>query len=145
MQGVRRDDAAAQFQRAQQRGQGGDLVALVVHFPLPQDQAVLRRPHIDQMQRAAAPGFAATQGLADKIFNLTDTVLTKDTGALDTEVSSITTLDQRLQDQITKIDEQVERFRQQLLEKFSALEQAIARVNNLLASIDADNQARYNS
>ncbi len=87
----------------------------------------------------------ATQGLADKIFNLTDSVLTKDTGALDTELSSITTKATRLQEQIDKINLDVERFRQQLLEKFSAMEQAIAKVNNLLASIDANNQTRYSS
>jgi len=94
---------------------------------------------------ATSISVTATQGLADKIFNISDAILTKDTGALDTEVNSIVSADQRLQGQITKIDEQVERFRQQLLEKFAQLEQAIAKVNNLLASINANNQARYGS
>lgn len=87
----------------------------------------------------------ASQGLADQIFNIADGTLTKDTGALDTEINSVTKTDDRLKDQIAKIDEQVERFRQQLLDKFAALEQAISKVNNLLASIDAQNQTRYSS
>lgn len=94
---------------------------------------------------AGSMSVTTTQGLADKIFGIAESVLTKDTGALDTETSSLVTADKRLQDQIDRIDEQVERYRQQLLNKFSALEQAVARINNLLASIDANNQSRYSS
>lgn len=87
----------------------------------------------------------ATQGLADKLYNTADDVLKKDTGAMDVELASIKSADERLQNNIDKINEQVERFRQSLLDKFGALEQAIARVNTILQSIDAQNQARYNS
>lgn len=84
----------------------------------------------------------ATQGLADQVFNITEGTLA-DTGALKSELDAMESADKRLQDQITRIDEQVERFRQQLLDKFAMLEQAISKVNNLLASIDAQNQTRY--
>ncbi|MDX2073105.1 MAG: flagellar filament capping protein FliD [Alphaproteobacteria bacterium] len=86
-----------------------------------------------------------TQGLADKLYGITDSTLTQDTGALDVEVDAIVTADERLQEQIDRIDEQVERFRQQLLDKFAQLEQAVARVNNLLAAIDAQDQTRFSS
>ncbi len=93
---------------------------------------------------AATIEVTATQGFADKIFNVADQTLS-DTGSLKVEQDAISTADTRLQDQIDKIDEEVARFRQQLLDKFSQLEQALSRVNNLLASIDAQNQARNNS
>lgn len=94
---------------------------------------------------ASSMDVTVTQGLADKIYGILDSTLTKDTGALDTETNSIVSAGDRLKDQIARIDEQVARYRQQLLDKFAALEQAIARVNNLLASIDANNQTRYSS
>jgi flagellar hook-associated protein 2 len=93
---------------------------------------------------AATIDVTATQGLGDKIYNIADSTL-KDGGVLATELDSIKSADTRLADQIAKIDAEVERYRQQLLEKFAALEQALSRVNNLLASIDAQNQTRYSS
>lgn len=92
---------------------------------------------------AASISVTATQGLADRVFNITDGVLTRDSGALDVELKSITTADERLKAQVAKIDEDVARFRQQLLDKFAALEQAISKVNSLLQSLNADSQARY--
>jgi hypothetical protein len=52
---VHRDDAAGQFQRPQQGGRGGDLVAFVVYFDLAQHQPVGTGPSNDQMNRAAGP------------------------------------------------------------------------------------------
>ncbi len=84
----------------------------------------------------------ATQGIADKIFNVGDTVLKANTGTLAVELEALKDADTRLQDNIDKINAQVEVYRQQLLDKFSRLEQAIANVNTLLASIDANDNAR---
>lgn len=89
----------------------------------------------------------ATQGIADKIYNIVEPVLKTDTGALAVELDSLKNADQRLQDNIDKINEQVDSYRQQLLDRFARLEQAIANVNVLLASIEANDNARnaYNS
>lgn len=89
----------------------------------------------------------ATQGIADKIFNVADTVLKANTGTLAVELNALKDTDARLQDNIDKINAQVEVFRQQLLDKFSRLEQAISNVNTLLSSLQANDDARnaYNS
>ena len=64
--GVDRDDRPGQLQDLQQLGDGGDLVALVVHRDLAQDQAVLGGPGADQVQRRQVAGRVegAPQGLA---------------------------------------------------------------------------------
>ncbi len=84
----------------------------------------------------------ATQGIADKVFNVADKVLKTNTGTLAVELNSIKDADKRLQDDIDKINAQVEVYRQQLVDKFSRLEQAISNVNNLLASLAANDNAR---
>ena len=92
---------------------------------------------------AATITVKATQGLADKAFNISNSVLDKQNGALKSEFDAITSANTRLTDEITKINAEVETYRQQLLTRFAALEQAISKVNNLLRSLDADSQARY--
>ena len=94
---------------------------------------------------AGSATISATQGLADQLFNISDDLVKRDNGALDVELKSIESTQERLQTQIDKIDEQVERFRQQLLDKFGEMERAVARVNALLQSIDAQNQTRYSN
>ncbi|MDX2112443.1 MAG: flagellar filament capping protein FliD [Alphaproteobacteria bacterium] len=84
---------------------------------------------------------SATQGIADRIYNLSDEILKEDVGALEIELESIKTSDTKLQEDIKRIDAQVERYREELLAKFSALEQAITRVNTLLQSLDANQRA----
>ncbi len=84
----------------------------------------------------------ATQGVADKLFNVADAVLKTDTGTLAVELSALKDSDTRLKDNIDKINAQVEIYRQQLLDKFARLEQAISNVNTLLSSIQANDNAR---
>lgn len=84
----------------------------------------------------------ATQGIADKIYNVAESVLKTETGSLAVELDSLKDADVRLQDNIDKINAQVETYRQQLLDKFARLEQAISNVNTLLASIEANDNAR---
>ena len=75
-------------------------------------------------------------------FNISDDVLKRDAGPIDVEISSLKDTKTRLSDEIAKIDLQVERFRQSLLDKFASLESALSKVNSLLQSIDAQNKAR---
>ena len=85
------------------------------------------------------------QGIGDKLYNVMNDLLNTSTGSLEVELDSIKTTDTKLNEDIARIDAQVERFRQELLDKFAALERAISRVNTLLDSIDANNQARNNA
>ncbi|MEQ1704803.1 MAG: flagellar filament capping protein FliD [Rickettsiales bacterium] len=84
----------------------------------------------------------ATQGIADKIFNVSDAVLKSNTGTLAVELNALKDSDTRLKDNIDRINAQVEVFRQQLLDKFARLEQAISNVNTLLSSLQANDDAR---
>jgi site-specific DNA recombinase len=64
--GVNRDDAARDRQRAQQFGDGGDLVGLVVDLDLRQDQSVGTGPGTDHVDRGLPVGsiVRAAHGLA---------------------------------------------------------------------------------
>jgi flagellar hook-associated protein 2 len=84
----------------------------------------------------------ATQGIGDKIFNILDPALKANTGSLAVELNSLKDSDARLNDNIAKINAQVDTYRQQLLDKFARLEQAISSVNTLLASLKANDDAR---
>jgi flagellar hook-associated protein 2 len=93
----------------------------------------------------ASINVTATQGLADKVFNTSDVVLKQNTGSLAVELESIKTADAKLQEEIDRINAQVEKYREELLAKFGALEAALSRVNTLLQSLDAQAQARQNA
>ena len=62
--GVEGDDAAGQFQAAQELGHGGDFVALLCGAQLAEHEPVARGPRADQMDWAAARPATAAQGLA---------------------------------------------------------------------------------
>lgn len=91
---------------------------------------------------ASVSNINITQGVADKIFNIVEPTLKSDTGSLAVILNSFKDSDTRLNENISKINEQVELYRQQLLDKFAQMEQAISRVNSLLASLTANDNAR---
>ena len=62
--GVEGDDGAGQFERAQQCGHGGDLVALVGDLELAQDQAVSPCPGADDVAGRVPLAGGAAQGFA---------------------------------------------------------------------------------
>ncbi len=93
---------------------------------------------------SATISVTATQGVADKIYNTTTNTLTPDTGSLAIEQNIFKTSDAKLTTEIARINDQVDRFRQQLLDKFGALEQVISRVNTLLQSLTAQQDAKNN-
>lgn len=84
----------------------------------------------------------STQGIADKVFNIADPAVKASTGTLAVELASLKDSDTRLNDNITKINAQVETYRQQLLDKFARLEQAISSINTLLSSLQANDNTR---
>lgn len=84
-----------------------------------------------------------TQGISDKLFNTSSAALTANTGAIALELTSIKDSNTRLDEEIANINAQVEVFQDQLIARFSALEQAISRVNSLLSSLNANDNQRY--
>jgi flagellar capping protein FliD len=86
-----------------------------------------------------------TQGIGDRLWNALDGVLDDDNGMLTLEEAGIDDRNSRIESEITRIDEIVERYREQLLEKFSALERALASINTILQSLDAQSRAQNNN
>lgn len=85
------------------------------------------------------------QGFADKAYNTSNDALDTTNGGIQVELDALAASDSKLTEQIEKINAQVVLFREQLLIKFTALEQAISRINTLLQALDAQDQARRNS
>jgi len=80
-------------------------------------------------------------GVSERLFNIIDETV-KENGVLDTAVEDINKEDERLADEITRIDSQVDLYRNTLIEQFASLEEAISRVNNLLNFLDAQTAAQ---
>ncbi len=87
----------------------------------------------------------ATQGLGDIFYNIADNITKQDTGLYDLEVDSLNTANTRFQTDMDRLNAQLESYRQQLLNRFAAMEAAIASVNTLLQSLSAQADARNNS
>lgn len=85
-----------------------------------------------------------TQGVADRMFNALEDSLNDEDGIVAQELDSLDTRNERLQEDIDRIDSMIETYRISLLERFSALEAAIASVNNILQLLDAQSEARAN-
>lgn len=87
----------------------------------------------------------ATQGLADKLFNIADEPAQTTKGSITLEIQTLKDRETQYEKEIERIDRMVELFRDQLLAKFQALESALTNINTLLQSIDAQNQAQANN
>lgn len=85
-----------------------------------------------------------SQGAGDRFFNLLNDVVV-DGGTLDETVEGLAEEETRLETEIIRIDDQVDRFREALINQFSALEGAIARINTLLDFLDIRSQSIFNS
>lgn len=92
---------------------------------------------------SATINVTATQGIADKLFNTSDQALQTNTGLLPIEQQRIQKSTDRLNADINTINAQIAVYQQQLAQKFSVLEQAVSRVNNLLQSLAANDTQRY--
>ena len=91
---------------------------------------------------AGTANITATQGIADKVANTTTVATTATTGTIANAISSITTANTGLQTDITKINAQVKTYTNQLLNQLSAMEAAISKVNYILASLTANQNAQ---
>ncbi|MBM3617233.1 MAG: hypothetical protein FJX23_01660 [Alphaproteobacteria bacterium] len=94
--------------------------------------------------QSATVNMQMTQGIGDKIYNTVTNSLNATDGIIAQEITSINDRNTRMQEDIERIDVQIEKYREALLTKFSALESAISSVNNILALLDAQAAAREN-
>lgn len=86
-----------------------------------------------------------TQGIGDRTFNLLNDFINPVEGTIAVELESLVDSETRMEAEILRIDNFIAVYRQQLLEKFSALESALGRINSILASLDANAAARNNA
>ena len=83
-----------------------------------------------------------TQGIGDRMFNALEAALDEQAGQLAIEEEGVERSSDRYQAEIDRINLQIERFREDLLQRFANLEASLSKVNNLLQSLDAQAQAR---
>lgn len=83
-----------------------------------------------------------SQGVADHVYNSLNDMLDADNGVVTNAISQITDQSTRFQKEIDRITEQLDKYRQSLLDKFASLESAISSANTILQSLDAQAQAR---
>lgn len=86
-----------------------------------------------------------TQGLGDRVFNTLDNILKTDGGYLSTALEQLNEQITNNDNEISRIDEQIETYRLQLESQYAALEEALSKANNLLTLLDAQSNARNNS
>ena len=94
---------------------------------------------------ASVSHISTTQGIADKVYNTTSAAVKATTGSIAIATKALTDSDTKLNKDISKMEDQITAYRNQLLQQFSALEQAVSRVNTLLQSISANSQAATNA
>lgn len=115
-----------------------------ISLTAPQDSALGGMQVLYTAAGDATVNVSMTQGVADRLFNALEQSLDDEDGIVAQEISSLDDRNTRLQDDIDRIDDMIETYRISLLEKFSALEAAIASVNNILQLLDAQAEARAN-
>lgn len=86
-----------------------------------------------------------SQGLGDRLYNVADGLLEENTGIISATLQRMTDESTRYEREITKINDQVDKYRLSLLEKYSKLEQTISQINTLLQSLDAQANAQNNN
>lgn len=90
---------------------------------------------------SATINVTTTQGIGDKAYNTSQNALKENTGTLAIEQKTLKDSDTRLNEDIARVTLQINQYRNELLMKFGALEQAISRVNTLLQSLNANQNA----
>lgn len=90
---------------------------------------------------ADALSVSMTQGVADRFYNTID-LFVLDQGIIDLDVASIVSRKDSLNDDIERLETQIESYRTQLLDEYSRLEQAVTSANSILQLLEAQNDAR---
>ena len=98
--------------------------------------------YISDATTVATINATLTQGIGDRLFNALETMLDDEDGTVTNALIAFQDQQEFNEEEITKIDEQVETYRQQLIERYATLEAALVRANQLLQLLTAQNDAR---
>jgi flagellar hook-associated protein 2 len=79
----------------------------------------------------------ATQGVADKLYGLLDGLTDEFKGSLTEVVEDLAQRNTDYQAEIERIDAGVERYRQQLIDRFGAMETALSLAKSMLEQVRA--------
>lgn len=90
---------------------------------------------------SATIAIEARPGIADRLFNALDEALAPDTGPIDRAVKDLGDLSEAYRRQIATVDTRAEAARQQLIERFAAMEAALALANTMLGQVRAQMDA----
>jgi flagellar hook-associated protein 2 len=85
----------------------------------------------------------ATQGIADRLYNQLEGVLRPGSGRLQAEVDSIDKRNDDARRQIERIDERAERYRARLIERFAAMEAALAMADAMMRHMRTQMDAMF--
>jgi flagellar hook-associated protein 2 len=111
----------------------------------PDSSALAGLSMIYASETTATINVTATQGIADRMYNYLNNALESNTGMLDTQTQSVKDSTTRANDEIARIDRQIELYRESLIKQFGALESLLSSVNTLLTSLQAQQDARNNA
>lgn len=84
-------------------------------------------------------------GLGAQIASAADKLLDSQSGTIGSKVDTLTEQNEAAQTRMTRMTERIERERERLLERFAAMEAALASMNNLLDSIRSQINAAFGS
>jgi flagellar hook-associated protein 2 len=83
-----------------------------------------------------------TQGFADRLYNLMDSFTNTKDGTLTNELTTLSDTKTRNTTEVTKVDDKITTYRDQLTQQYANLEAALSKANNLLQLLDAQSKAR---
>ncbi|MGH1479893.1 MAG: flagellar filament capping protein FliD [Geminicoccales bacterium] len=84
-------------------------------------------------------------GIGAQLHAITEQLLDNDSGAINSNIETLTNKNELAQTRVDTLDERLEREREHLLERFANMESALASMNNLLESIRSQIDSAFGS
>lgn len=78
-----------------------------------------------------------SSGVAERLFNLVETTIDPDNGRLSQAIDSVTSQNARYAGEVARIEERVADYREGLIRRFAAMEQAMSLANSMITQIRA--------
>lgn len=85
---------------------------------------------------------AASQGFGDRFYNFANAATDAASGSITNALSALATKKTSNTDEITKIDDRITSYRDQLVTQYASLESAISKANGILALLTAQSNAK---
>ncbi len=93
----------------------------------------------------ATVNVSLSQGYADRFYNMMNQFINTTDGLITQETTTLADTKTRNQEEVTKIDDKLTAYRDQLLQQYSSLEAALTSANNILQLLTAQANARNSS